>query len=157
MAYANLCLFYNRLTKKNILTNKIQKAIQGGLSGTAVMTVVTLLAPLMGMPKMSPPEMLSTMLGFPILVGWIMHFTIGVIFALAYAYFFYDWVRKVSNNMLRGAIFGLAAFIFAQIMLAIMGMMFPMPAMEGSIVLVMIGSIVGHIVFGITVALFVKE
>lgn len=139
------------------MTNKIQQAILGGLAGTAVMTVVTLLAPMIGMPKMSPPEMLSMMLGFPIAVGWVMHFIIGVTFALAYVFFFINWVRKISSNILKGAIFGMVAFIFAQIMLSIMGMMFPMPPMEGSMLLVMVGSILGHIVFGITVALVVKE
>ena len=50
-----------------------------------------------------------------------------------------------------------SVFIFAQIMMAIMGMMMPKPPMEGGMMLMMIGSIMGHIVFGITVAIFVKE
>jgi hypothetical protein len=85
------------------------------------------------------------------------HFMIGVIFAMAYAFFFINVVKKVSNNILQGAIFGMAAFIFAQIIMAIMGMMFPMPPMEGSMMLMMVGSIMGHVIFGITVALFMKE
>jgi hypothetical protein len=139
------------------MTNKIQKALIGGIIGTAVMTLVMMIAPMMGMPKMSPPEMLSMMMGFPIVVGWMMHFMIGVIFAMAYAFFFINVVKKVSNNILKGAIFGMAAFIFAQIIMAIMGMMFPMPPMEGSMMLMMVGSIMGHVIFGITVALFMKE
>lgn len=139
------------------MTNKIQKALTGGILGTAVMTIVMMIAPMMEMPKMSPPSMLSMMMGFPILVGWIMHFMIGVIFAMTYAFFFINLVKKVSNNILKGAIFGMSAFIFAQIIMAIIGMMFPMPIMEGSMMLMMVGSIIGHIIFGITVALFVKE
>jgi len=139
------------------MTNKIQKALIGGIIGTAVMTLVIMIAPMMGMPKMSPPAMLSMMMGFPIVVGWIMHFMIGIIFAMAYAFFFINLVKKVGNNILKGAIFGMAAFIFAQIMMAVMGMMFPMPPMEGSMMLMMIGSIMGHVIFGITVAIFVKE
>lgn len=139
------------------MTNKIQKALIGGIIGTAVMTIVMMIAPMMGMLKMSPPTMLSMMMGFSIIVGWMMHFMIGVIFAMAYAFFFFNLVKKVSNNILKGAIFGMAAFIFAQIMMAIMGMMFPMPPMEGSMMLMMVGSIMGHIIFGISVALFVKE
>lgn len=139
------------------MTSKITQALIGGIVGTAVMTIVMMIAPLMGMPKMSPPAMLSLMMGFPIVVGWMMHFMIGVIFAMAYAFFFINVVKKVSSNILKGAIFGMAAFIFAQIMMAIMGMMFPMPPMEGSIMLMMVGSIIGHVIFGITVALFVNE
>ncbi len=139
------------------MTSKIKQALLGGISGTAVMTIVMMIAPMMGMPKMSPPAMLSMMMGFPIIVGWMMHFMIGIIFAIAYAFVFINLVKKVSNNILKGAIFGMAVFIFAQIMMAIMGMMFPMQPMEGSMMLMMVGSIIGHIIFGITVALFVKE
>mgnify|MGYP001600435931 CR=1 FL=1 len=140
------------------MTNKIQKAMIGGIIGTAVMTVVMMIAPMMGMPKMNPPQMLSMMMGFPIIVGWIVHFMIGVIFAMAYAFIFINVVKKVNNNILKGAIFGMAVFIFAQIMMAIMGaMMGGMPPMEGSMMLIMIGSIMGHVIFGIVVAMFVKE
>lgn len=139
------------------MTTRTKQALIGGIVGTAVMTIVTMIAPMMGMPKMSPPEMLSTMMGTPIAVGWVMHFMIGIIFAMTYALFFINLVKKINNNVLKGAIFGLAVFIFAQLMLAIMGTMFPMPPMEGSMMLLMVGSIIGHLIFGITVALFVKD
>jgi hypothetical protein len=139
------------------MATKIKQALIGGIIGTAVMTIIMMIAPMMGMPKMNPPHMLSMMMGFSIVVGWLMHFMIGIIFAMAYAFFFINVVKKVSNNILKGAIFGFAVFIFAQIMMAIMGMMFPMPPMEGSMLLMMIGSIMGHVIFGIIVALFVKE
>ena len=139
------------------MQNKITKSITAGIIGTAVMTLFMMIAPMMGMPKMSASHMLSGMLGVPIAVGWIMHFMIGTIFAFAYAFFFINVLKKVSSNILKGTIFGFAVFIFAQIMMAIMGMMMPMPPMEGSMMLMMIGSIMGHIVFGITVAIFVKE
>lgn len=140
------------------MTNKIQKALLGGIVGTAVMTMVMFIAPMMGMPKMSPPEMLSMMMGFPIIAGWMMHFMIGIIFALTYAFIFIDVVKKLNNNILKGAIFGMAVFIFAQIAMAMMGaIMGGIPPMEGSMLLIMIGSIMGHVIFGITVAQFVKE
>lgn len=139
------------------MTTKIKQAFIGGVIGTAVMTIVMMIAPMMGMPKMNPPQMLSMIMGFSIVVGWLMHFMIGIIFAMAYAFFFINVVKKVSNNILKGTIFGITAFIFAQIMMALMGMIFPMPPMEGSMLFMMIGSIMGHIIFGITVALFVKE
>lgn len=85
-----------------------------------------------------------------------MHFMISIIFAMAYAFFFINLVKKINNNILKGAIFGFVVFIFAQIMIAITGMVMPVPPMEGSIMLVMIGSIMGHIIYGITVTLFVK-
>jgi hypothetical protein len=139
------------------MTTKIKQALIGGIIGTAVMTFVMMIAPMMGMPKMSPPAILSMMMGFPVGIGWMMHFMIGIIFAMAYSFFIINLVKKVGNKILKGAIFGMAAFIFAQIMMAIMGMVFPMPPMEGSMMLMMVGSIMGHVIFGITVAIFVKE
>ena len=140
------------------MTNKIQKALIGGIIGTAVMTMVMFIAPMMGMPKMSPPEMLSMMMGFPIIAGWIMHFMIGIIFAMTYTFIFINVVKRLNNNILKGTIFGMAVFIFAQMAMAMMGaIMGGMPPIEGSMLLTIIGSIMGHVIFGITVALFVKE
>ena len=138
------------------MQNKMNNAITGGIIGTAVMTIVMMIAPMMGMPKMNPAEMLSMMMGMPVMVGWIMHFMIGIVFALSYAYYFNSLVAKYPSNAMKGTIFGIAVFLFAQIMMGIMGMMMPMPAMEGSMMLMMLGSILGHIVFGISVAMVVK-
>lgn len=137
------------------MNNKIQKSIFAGIIGTAIMTMVMFIAPMMGMPKMSPPDMLAGMLGVPSIAGWVMHFMIGIIFALAYTYLFAPKV-KIGNLFVKGAVFGFVVFIFAQIMLAIMGAMLPMPEMEGSMILVMIGSIIGHIIYGMAVSKTVK-
>jgi len=67
-------------------------------------------------------------------------------------------VSKIRSKILKGTICGLGIFIFAQIMMGIMGaLMGGMPPMEGSMILMMIGSIAGHIIFGIVVALVVTE
>jgi len=66
---------------------KIQKALLGGITGTAAMSLFMMIAPFMGIPKMNPAQMLSSIIGFPILVGWVMHFMIGVTFAMAYVFF----------------------------------------------------------------------
>jgi hypothetical protein len=137
------------------MITKISKSLLGGIIGTIIMSLVMFIAPMMGMPKMSPPDMLAAMLGVPSILGWVMHFMIGIIFALAYTYLFAPKV-KIGNLFVKGAVFGFVAFIFAQIMLAIMGAMFPMPEMQGSMILVMIGSIIGHIIYGITVSKIVK-
>ena len=140
------------------MKTKISQSLIGGIIATAVMSAVMMLAAMMGMPKMSPPNMLATMMGVPIIIGWLMHFMIGVIFALSYAYLFINIVRKINSNALKGVIFGIAAFIFAQIAMVILdAMMGGLPPMEGSVALIMIGSIMGHIIFGIVVAVFVDR
>ena len=139
------------------MKTKIQQAIIGGIVATAVMTMVMFIAPFMGMPKMNASAMLSMMLGVPLIVGWLMHFMIGIIFALSYVFLFINLVKKIKSKVLKGAIFGFAVFIFAQIVMAMMKMLMPMPAMEGSMMLMMFGSIIGHVIYGIVVAMFVKE
>jgi len=133
------------------MDSKVSRSILGGIVGTVLMTMIMFVAPTMGMPKMSPPDMLAGMMGMPIMFGWIMHFMIGIIFALAYTFLFAPKV-KISSICLKGAIFGFVAFIFAQIAMAMMGAMFSMPKPEGSMILMMIGSIMGHILFGIGVS-----
>ncbi|SHI85989.1 DUF6789 family protein [Pseudozobellia thermophila] len=133
------------------MNTKIKRSVWAGIIGTAVMTVVMMIAPMMGMPKMSPPKMLSGMLGMPLFIGWIMHFMIGIAFALAYTYWFV-FIHKIGNVWLKGTVFGIIAFAFAQLMMGTMGMMMSMPKMEGPMVLNAIGSLVGHIIFGMAVA-----
>ncbi|RPD99149.1 hypothetical protein EGM88_03930 [Aureibaculum marinum] len=68
------------------MNTKMQRTVLAGIVGTAIMTIIMMIASLMGMPKMSPPQMLSGTLGMPIFVGWGMHFIIGVLFAFTYTY-----------------------------------------------------------------------
>ena len=133
------------------MNTKISKSILGGIVGTMIMTIVMMIAPMMGMPKMSPPAMLAGMMNMPLGMGWIIHFIIGVMFAFAYTYLFAPKV-KIGNIFLKGAVFGFVVFVFAQIMMAIMGAMLPMPKMEGSMMLMMIGSIMGHVIYGMSVS-----
>lgn len=140
------------------MSTKLQSSIIGGIVATIAMTIVIFVAPMMGMPKMNPPKMLAVTMGMPVAVGWIMHFIIGIIFALGYGYLFLPKAQKIGSKIAKGAIYGVIIFIVAQIMMQIMGAMFPsMPSPQGSMVLIIIGSLIGHVVFGIVVALFFKD
>jgi hypothetical protein len=139
------------------MNSKISKSVVGGIIGTAIMTLIMYIAPMMGMPKMSPPEMLAGMMGLPIIVGWMMHFMIGIMFALGYVFFFSP-IFKIENNIISGAMFGVAVFVFAQVMMMVMSkMMGGMEQPEGSPILMMVGSMMGHIIYGIGVSLTVKK
>lgn len=53
------------ITKRKVsvqLEPKIKQGILGGIAATVVMTAFMMIAPIMGMPKMSPPEILATMM-----------------------------------------------------------------------------------------------
>ena len=84
-----------------------------------------------------------------------MHFMIGIIFAFVYTYLFAPKV-KIGDMYLKGAVFGFIVFVFAQIMIAIMSTMFPMPKMSDSMVLTMIGSMIGHVIYGMSVSKIVN-
>lgn len=141
------------------MQSKIQQSVIIGITATIVMTLLMILGGIMGMPEMSPPEMLSSMIGISILGGWVIHFLIGITFAAGYVFVFNSLLIKISNKVLKGAVYGVIAFIIAQIGFPLMGVIFGeanMPESEGPMALLMIGSIVGHIVFGIVVSLMSK-
>ncbi len=136
------------------MKSKIAQTIISGLVATAVMTGVGLMAPYMGLPKMNPAEMLSGMMGVSLMVGYLMHFMIGIIFAAVYVYFFNPKVH-IESKFLKGIVFGFAVFVFAQVMMFIIGKMMPMPMPQDNMMLMMLGSLIGHLVYGIVVALIV--
>ena len=137
------------------MNSKVSNAIIAGVVGTALMTMVMFAAPMMGLPKMSAPDMLAGMMGVPVIVGWLMHFMIGVIFALVYSYFFTASVR-ISNIYVKGALFGVAVFVFAQIVMAMASAMSSTSTPEGSMALMMMGSLMGHVIYGVGVSKIVK-
>lgn len=106
----------------------------------------------MGMPKMSPPAMVAGMLGMPLFVGWIMHFMIGIVYAFVYVYLFNPKV-KIANTLLSGLLFGFLAFVFAKIMMTIMGT----APCEGSMVMLLMATLIGHLVFGLGVAFTARK
>jgi uncharacterized membrane protein YagU involved in acid resistance len=137
--------------------NAITKTITGGIVATAAMTVITMVAPMMGMPKMNIPQMLAGMLGGSIVLGWMMHLIIGITFAFAYVYLLNNRL-KIANNLFRGAIYGAIVFVFAQIMMAGMGIVGLMPPSPSGIMpLMIVGSLMGHLVYGIVLGAFVAR
>lgn len=125
----------------------VRKAMIAGVAGTAVMTVIgTVVAPMMGMPKMNPAEMLAGQMGGNLALGWAGHFMIGIVFAGLYA--------TVASYLpgpaaVRGALFAIAPWLMAQ--LAVMPMM-GMHLFSGSMTLAG-GSLIGHLMYGATVGI----
>jgi uncharacterized membrane protein YagU involved in acid resistance len=120
----------------------IRRGVAAGVVATAAMTAVGLwVAPLMGMPAMNPAAMLAASMGGMLALGWIAHFMIGTVLALIYA-IVAPWL--MGPPVLRGALYGIAPFLLAQ--LVVMPMM-GMPIFSGSAVLAM-GSLIGHLVYG---------
>jgi len=123
----------------------IPRAIGAGIAGTAVMTAVSLyLAPMMGMPKMNPAEMLAGQMGGNMMIGWATHFMVGSMLAVGYAMVAHAIPGPAP---VRGAIYGIAPWLLAQ--LAVMPMM-GMGLFSGSMQMAG-GSLIGHLMYGAVV------
>lgn len=118
------------------------RAIVGGLAATAVMTALMLMAPAMGLPPMSIGAMLGSLMGGSLFLGWMAHFVIGTVLAVIYAAGFAR--RLPGPAFVRGALYGLAPWIVAQ--LVVMPMMGAGPF--GGSFGAGFGSLMGHLVYG---------
>lgn len=127
---------------------KLGRAVEAGLLGTAVMTMLMVAAPLMGLPPMPIGAMLGAFLGIGATLGWAMHFMIGVGLATGYALLFAE--RLPGAPAVRGMAFSLIPFLVAQV--ALMPMMGG-PVFSGGDVKAIMGSLMGHLVYGAVVGL----
>ena len=118
------------------------RAAIAGIVGTVVMTVMGLfVAPMMGIPPMNPADMLAGAMGGMAALGWGAHLMIGIVLAVGYAAV---GAALPGPAPVRGALYGIAPFLLAQIM--VMPMM-GMPVFSGSTPMAM-GSLLGHLVYG---------
>jgi len=88
---------------------KLEKAVLAGLAGTAAMTALMLMAPMMGMPPMNIGAMLGSAMGGNVVLGWMAHFMIGAALALGYAALFAE--RLPGAPFVRGSLFSLCHFL----------------------------------------------
>jgi len=119
------------------------------------------MAPAMGMPKMDIPGTLAGMLPGDRLMGWIMHFLIGIVWAVIFALL---WAAGIgSAGVLWGIVFGIGAFVVAGLAMPMMLSMHPqvqagnMPNpglfMSRMGMMATVGSLMGHVLFGLVVGL----
>ncbi len=124
----------------------LTKAIIAGLAGTAAMTVMMLMGPLMGMPEMNIGRMLAGFMGIPVPIGWAAHFMIGTVLAVIYAAVFA--ARLPGSALMKGMLFGLIPWFMAQVVVnpmmgaGVFAVNTPAPAA------MVMGSLIGHLVYG---------
>lgn len=128
----------------------VKRAVAAGVVGTAVMTVLLLWAPLVGLPKLAIGELLSTFLAVAVAVlrvgpvgGWVIHGLVGIVLALVYAGVFVKLLP--GKPVARGALYGFLVFLVAQLVF--------MPAVGAGVfsrgdVAMIVGSLIGHLVYG---------
>ena len=133
----------------------IKSAVIAGVVGTTAMTLSTYMAPLMGI-EMNIPSMLASTFGAPIIIGWVMHFMIGIILAINFAALFHPKFGS-SNKIKVGATFSLIPWLMAQVI--VMPMMTIMNGggyfdgfFSGSIIMAL-ASLLGHLIYGTVASL----
>jgi uncharacterized membrane protein YagU involved in acid resistance len=118
--------------------------------GTGAMTALLLIEPSVGLPKIAMGQVVGGSLGLasasltigPVL-GWVIHFLVGIALAIVYAAFFQR--RLPGIGLVRGLIYGTLVFLVAQLVfmpLAGIGVF-----SRGDLELVA-GSLLGHFVYG---------
>src|SRR5437870_152094 len=89
--------------------------VKAGILGTVVMTIIMYgLPPLMGNPPMDIMAALGSVFPVkisPYVLGFLVHFGIGIGLTFIYAAFFFSWLP--GPHWLRGAIFSLIPWLFA--------------------------------------------
>ncbi len=133
-------------------------AIVAGLVGTLVMTMFMRMAPAMGMPKMDIVGMLGSMFGKPNqMLGMIMHFMMGAVFAIVYFFF-----GLAGGSVVTALLYGTVHWLIVGLMMGMMGMMhagiksgdvaapgFYMTNNGG--MKAFVGGLMGHLVFAVVV------
>lgn len=133
-----------------------QLIIKSGLIATAAMTALMFAAPMMGLPEMRIGEMLAGFLNVPELFGWMMHVMIGVVLAAFYIMFFRDKVP--GSPIVKGMLFGMIPFIMAQVaVMPMMGMGLFTSAAGPMQMKMVLGSFMGHLVYGLVLGLTAVE
>ena len=128
------------------MQNKVILSIKGGVIATAVFSVLIFLSPYLGFPRLPVWEVLADKLNAPVLIGWLIHFAIGITLAAIYLFWFKS--RLKGSDAVRGMIFSLLPFAAAQAV-ASSGCGFNW--------LLLAGSLFGHLVYGLVLGLTTKE
>lgn len=86
-----------------------QRAVVAGIVGTLVMTAIGVwVAPMLGLPRMNPAEMVAESMGGQLALGWVAHLLIGVVLAVIYGFVA---GRLPGPPPVRGALFALAPWL----------------------------------------------
>ncbi|HNC07301.1 MAG TPA: hypothetical protein PLX14_01270 [Anaerolineales bacterium] len=142
----------------------ILSAVISGIVASLVFSIVLTMAPRMRLPKMDIVDLLGSMFSGksnPVL-GWMMHLMMGMVFALIYAFL---WSRGIgAATWTGGLVFGAVHWPIVGVIMAMIPMMHagiksgavPAPGMwmmNNGGLMAFIGGLVGHMIFGVVVAL----
>lgn len=142
----------------------ILNAVIAGIVATIIFTMVLVMAPKMGMPKMDIVGLLGSMFSTKSnsVLGWTMHLMMGVVFALVYAFLWSLGFGTATWGI--GLIFGAVHWLIVGMIMGMIPMMH-VGIKKGAVqapglwmtknggVMSFMGGLVGHAIFGAVVAM----
>ena len=100
--------------------NKLISGMIAGVVATVVLSAMMVMKSMMGvMPELDIIHMLAGMIGASTIVGWIMHFMVGVGYGIAFSQI--NGMLPSNNIMVKGIIIGILGWFM--MMVALMPMM----------------------------------
>ncbi len=136
-------------------SKKLKQALIGGIIATAIMTMLMLIAPMMGMPDMKIGNMMAGFMGIPVWAGWGMHIMIGIIWAMVYVFLVRD--RFSLSPALKGMLFAVLPWMLMQLMVMPMMGMGIFSANSPDALKMVMGTLMGHLVYGLVLGLSTKQ
>jgi len=125
--------------------NKLKSGVVAGLVATGILSVMMIIKAKMGlMPELNIIHMLAGMIGAGVVVGWIMHFMVGIGYGIAFSQI--NQLLPSKNMLVKGIIIGIVGWIVMMIML--------MPMMGAGMFAMKMGmmapmmTLILHIIFG---------
>jgi uncharacterized membrane protein YagU involved in acid resistance len=133
------------------MNNKNIQAIIGGIAGTAIITLAMFLLSLAGMPDINYGGLLAQFTNTSVIIGWIMHFMVGIALAFLYVYYFREFLP--GPYWAKGMIFGVLPWVLTLIMLFPMVDTLDISAETQSPGIFIISTMVAYLAFGAVMAL----
>lgn len=133
------------------------KPIYAGVIATAAMTAVLALVPLTGLQQVNLASLFgSNAIGWMIL-GWVVHFIIGIAYAFIYKMFINEYL-PIESNIARGMVYGIIIFVFSTMAVLIINLLgFVSWNMKESMSLAAFSYILAFIVYGAIVGGMLKR
>jgi hypothetical protein len=136
------------------------KTLLSGIIATELTTLFIFLFTLTGFSQIEFIGLLQAITQGPRITGWLLHFATGIFLSAFYANYFRFILQKINSSILRGIIFGLILFLFAQIffpylmnLIALNNFYFSMH--EG--MMLTIESFFAHLIFGVSLVLIYES
>jgi len=133
--------------------NKIKYGAVAGITATIVLSIMMLIKGKMGvMPELDIIAMLAGKMGASLMIGWVMHFMIGIVYGVGFSMI--NQALPTTNMIFKGVSLGVIGWLVMMVMM--------MPMMDAGFFGIKMGvmapmmTLVLHAIFGAVIGLVYK-